>query len=88
MSRWASRRGLSQRLPHSLQVVLANFLLVAVATPLFFGPADDAGFAARNLAVGQTLFPLVPLQHLWHGVWRVMLKVLVRLRPELLPVPA
>ncbi|KAG2500512.1 hypothetical protein HYH03_001289 [Edaphochlamys debaryana] len=35
------------------QVFTANFLLIAVAKPLFFGPADTTGFAQRNLAVGQ-----------------------------------
>lgn len=37
----------------ALKVFLANFLLIVVARPLFFGPADDTGFAQRNLAVGQ-----------------------------------
>ncbi|KAG2426899.1 hypothetical protein HXX76_012686 [Chlamydomonas incerta] len=41
------------RVPHALQVFSANFLLIVVARPLFFGPADDTGFAQRNLAVGQ-----------------------------------
>ncbi|GLC62928.1 hypothetical protein PLESTB_001960700 [Pleodorina starrii] len=43
----------SIRVPHFLQVFAANFLLIAVARPLFFGPTDTTGFAARNLAVGQ-----------------------------------
>ncbi len=44
------------------QVFLANFLLIAVARPLFFGPTDTTGFAARNLAVGQA--PLWALEEL------------------------
>eukprot|EP00198_Chlamydomonas_reinhardtii_P010499 XP_001699836.1 predicted protein [Chlamydomonas reinhardtii] len=44
---------LGVRVPHALQVFSANFLLIVVARPLFFGPADDTGFAQRNLAVGQ-----------------------------------
>ena len=51
----AMARRLGLRLPHALQVFTANFLLIVVARPLFFGPADDTGFAQRNMAVGQAL---------------------------------
>ncbi|EFJ48280.1 hypothetical protein VOLCADRAFT_91024 [Volvox carteri f. nagariensis] len=34
-------------------IFMANFLLIVVARPLFFGPTDTTGFAMRNLAVGQ-----------------------------------
>jgi hypothetical protein len=58
------RGGLTPRVPTRtrphLQVFLANFLLIVVARPLFFGPTDDTGFAQRNLAVGQApLFALL-----------------------------
>ncbi|GIL53859.1 hypothetical protein Vafri_9490 [Volvox africanus] len=46
-------RKMGVRVPHALQVFAANFLLIVVAKPLFFGPTDTTGFAARNLAVGQ-----------------------------------
>ncbi|GLI68308.1 hypothetical protein VaNZ11_012669, partial [Volvox africanus] len=46
-------RKMGVRVPHALQVFAANFLLIAVARPLFFGPTDATGFAARNLEVGQ-----------------------------------
>lgn len=42
--------------PHPLRVVAANSLLILIATPLFFGPADTHGFASRNLEVGQQLW--------------------------------
>lgn len=40
-------------MPHALQVVLTNLLLIVVARPLFFGPTDDTGFAESTLALGQ-----------------------------------
>ncbi|KXZ44759.1 hypothetical protein GPECTOR_62g874 [Gonium pectorale] len=49
----------------AIQIFAANFLLIAVAKPLFFGPADTTGFAARNLAVGQE--PLWALVNLAKG---------------------
>ena len=35
-------------LPHPLRVVLTNAALIAIAGPLFFGPADDTGFAGES----------------------------------------
>jgi hypothetical protein len=38
-------------LPRALRVVLTNSALIAVAGPLFFGPADESGFVQRNISV-------------------------------------
>ena len=37
------------RVPYMLRVILTNAALIAVAGPLFFGPADDTGFTTRNV---------------------------------------
>ncbi len=34
-------------LPHPVRVVLTNAALIAMAGPLFFGPADETGFARK-----------------------------------------
>jgi hypothetical protein len=48
-------------LPYVLRVVLTNAALIAVAGPLFFGPADTTGFAGE----------WVPLSGLCTGFIRV-----------------
>eukprot|EP00983_Pelagomonas_calceolata_P116341 1160291-Pelagomonas_calceolata.AAC.17 len=53
-------------LPRALRIILTNAALIAVAGPLFFGPADETGFVRRNTTVAapllQRLFGLVGLQ--------------------------
>jgi hypothetical protein len=43
-------RAAGLQLPRWLSVLLTNLLLIVIARPLFFGPADDYGFAARCLS--------------------------------------
>ncbi|KAJ9525612.1 hypothetical protein QJQ45_003377 [Haematococcus lacustris] len=49
-------------LPKPVRVVATNAALIAVAGPLFFGPADTTGFASRNL---ETVRPAVDLVRHW-----------------------
>jgi len=42
-------------IPHWLRVVATNTALIAVAGPLFFGPADETGFVRRNTVVAAPL---------------------------------
>jgi hypothetical protein len=43
--RFARKQGLV--LPRLLAIPLANFLLIYLARPIFFGPVDDSGMSQR-----------------------------------------
>lgn len=45
--------------PRAVRIVLTNAALIALAGPLFFGPAEESGFVSRSIAVAVPLLKAV-----------------------------